>query len=112
MAGAPGEGPGSDRAAPAANIVATTSQVFLLEGHSVAASWLTPARVRGESVIVFLHEALGSIRQWKEFPAGLCAATGLRGFVFDRLGHGRSSALPGRRSPDYLREEGEDRLPE
>jgi pimeloyl-ACP methyl ester carboxylesterase len=113
MGHAPGEGPGSDRSASAAaNIVSTTSRSYSLEGHAVAASWLTPARVRGEPVIVFLHEALGSIRQWKDFPAGLCAATELRGLVFDRLGHGLSSPLPGRRSPDYLREEGEDRLPE
>jgi len=82
-----------------------------VHGAALAGTWFVPARCRDARCIVFLHEGLGSVRQWKEFPARLCAATQLRGFAFDRRGHGRSEPLVGRRSPDYLREEGLEWLP-
>lgn len=45
-------------------------------------------------VWVFLHEALGSIAQWKDFPERLCAASGRAGIIYERRGHGRSDPLP------------------
>ncbi len=47
-------------------------------------------------VMVFLHEGLGSVSLWKDFPDTLCAALGLRGLVWSRPGYGRSTA----RAPD------------
>jgi len=47
-------------------------------------------------VIVFLHEGLGSLAMWKDFPARLCEAAGLRGLVYSRAGYGRSTP----RAPD------------
>lgn len=44
--------------------------------------------------VVFLHEGLGSLAMWKDFPARLCAAHGLRGLVFSRYGYGRSTPKP------------------
>ena len=41
--------------------------------------------------LVFLHEGLGSIAMWKDFPERLCAAGGFRGLVFSRPGYGRST---------------------
>jgi pimeloyl-ACP methyl ester carboxylesterase len=41
--------------------------------------------------LVFLHEGLGSVDQWKVFPRQLCARTGCPGLVYDRLGYGRSA---------------------
>ncbi|MDR1968035.1 MAG: alpha/beta hydrolase [Burkholderiaceae bacterium] len=41
--------------------------------------------------LVFLHEGLGSRAMWRDFPARLCAATGLRGLVYSRPGYGRST---------------------
>lgn len=66
-------------------------------------------------VLLFLHEALGCIDMWKGFPEELCKSTGLPGVVYDRLGHGGSSALPGPmgpRSVDYLENESRVWLPE
>jgi pimeloyl-ACP methyl ester carboxylesterase len=40
---------------------------------------------------VFLHEGLGSLAMWKDFPALLCAAAGCRGLVYSRPGYGRST---------------------
>jgi pimeloyl-ACP methyl ester carboxylesterase len=44
--------------------------------------------------VVFLHEGLGSIAMWKDFPARFCAENGLRGLVFSRYGYGRSTPKP------------------
>jgi pimeloyl-ACP methyl ester carboxylesterase len=48
---------------------------------------------RDAPTIVFLHEGLGSITQWKDFPAALCERTGCRGLVYNRQGYGRSDAF-------------------
>jgi pimeloyl-ACP methyl ester carboxylesterase len=42
-------------------------------------------------LLVFLHEGLGSLAMWKDFPQQLCTAAGLRGLVYSRPGYGRSS---------------------
>jgi len=34
--------------------------------------------------LVFLHEGLGSIRQWRDFPQKVAQATGCRALVYDR----------------------------
>lgn len=52
--------------------------------------------------LIFLHEGLGCVEMWKEFPATLCQKTGCPGLVYDRCGHGHSSPEPGTRGIDYL----------
>ena len=42
-------------------------------------------------VMVFLHEGLGSLAQWKNFPQQMCERLGLRGLVFSRYGYGGST---------------------
>ena len=67
--------------------------------------------------IVFLHEGLGSVAMWREWPAMVCAATGRAGVVYSRRGYGESDAVPdargaGRLAPDYMHREAFDVLPE
>jgi pimeloyl-ACP methyl ester carboxylesterase len=62
-------------------------------------------------VLVFLHEGLGSVAMWRDFPAQLCAATGCEGLVHDRRGYGQSSALGAARSIHYLHEYALNELP-
>ena len=45
-------------------------------------------------LIVFLHEGLGSVAMWKDFPQRLCDAAGCRGLVYSRPGYGRSTPRP------------------
>ena len=45
-------------------------------------------------VVVFLHEGLGSIGLWKDFPEQLCSRNGFTGLVFSRYGYGRSTPRP------------------
>lgn len=69
--------------------------------------------VKDEScVLVFLHEALGSIGQWKSFPQQLCKTMQLNGLVYERKGHGQSSPLTEKRTNRYLHEYAWDELPE
>ena len=48
--------------------------------------------------LIFLHEGLGSRAMWRDFPARLCAAAGLRGLVYSRPAYGRSTP----REPDEI----------
>ena len=50
--------------------------------------------------IVFLHEGLGSVAMWRDWPAKLCAATGRRGVVYSRRGYGQSEAIADLRHTD------------
>ncbi|MEO8142952.1 MAG: alpha/beta hydrolase [Betaproteobacteria bacterium] len=43
--------------------------------------------------LVFLHEGLGSIAQWRDFPDRVAQATGCRALVYDRYGYGDSEVL-------------------
>ena len=64
-------------------------------------------------MLVFLHEALGSIPQWRDFPAALCERTGLRGLLYERRGFGGSAPLAQPHRPlDYLHHEAREVLPE
>ena len=62
--------------------------------------------------LVLLHEGLGSVGLWREFPAQLQAATGRRLIAFSRYGHGRSAPPPRPRTPAFFHEEALEVLPE
>jgi len=64
-------------------------------------------------VVVFLHEGLGSVALWKDFPERLCRAAGLRGLVFSRQGYGRSTPRPNdeRWPVDFMQRQAWDVLP-
>jgi pimeloyl-ACP methyl ester carboxylesterase len=52
--------------------------------------WLDCAAT-ARPLIVFLHEGLGSLAMWKDFPERLCRATDCRGLVYSRPGYGAST---------------------
>jgi pimeloyl-ACP methyl ester carboxylesterase len=62
-------------------------------------------------VIVLLHEGLGSVAIWKDFPDRLAEATNLRVFAYSRQGYGQSDPITGPREPDYMHVEAEAVLP-
>jgi pimeloyl-ACP methyl ester carboxylesterase len=79
-------------------------------GHSLNYEWV--GEEQGAPVLVFLHEGLGSIRQWRDFPSKLCSATGLRGLAFDRYGYGQSDVLEEpKRSVHFMHDEALRALP-
>jgi pimeloyl-ACP methyl ester carboxylesterase len=62
--------------------------------------------------LVFLHEGLGSITQWRDFPARIVAATGLPALVYARYGHGQSEVLREAHGVDFMHREALESLPE
>lgn len=68
--------------------------------------WITSADFpSGSPVLVFLHEGLGSIGFWKDFPEILCSAMQCSGIVYDRRGYGKSDFLGYSWSYNYHDEE-------
>src|SRR5262249_54246724 len=61
--------------------------------------------------LVFLHDGIGSVQLWRDFPAKVAAATGLPALVYSRRGYGDSHAYPRPRPVDYMRREARDVLP-
>jgi hypothetical protein len=43
---------------------------------------------------VFLHEGLGSVSLWKNFPEQVCETLGCEGWVYSRQGYGKSEGTP------------------
>ncbi|HKR20658.1 MAG TPA: alpha/beta hydrolase [Stellaceae bacterium] len=69
------------------------------------------ARRGGAPTLVLLHEGLGSVALWRDFPAKLAAATGCRTVTYSRWGYGRSDRFEGPRDPRYMHVEALDELP-
>jgi pimeloyl-ACP methyl ester carboxylesterase len=65
-----------------------------------------------EPALVFLHEGLGSVGLWRDFPARLAAATGRRALVYSRAGHGFSDLPAQDRTPRFMHDEALAVLPE
>jgi pimeloyl-ACP methyl ester carboxylesterase len=61
---------------------------------------------------VFLHDALGSVRLWRDFPDQLVRATGCGALLYDRWGSGDSEPLAPPYAREYLLEEALVSLPE
>jgi pimeloyl-ACP methyl ester carboxylesterase len=61
--------------------------------------------------IVFLHEGLGSVELWRDFPRHVVEASGHPGLVYSRQGNGWSVPLEGEREPDYMHVEALQVLP-
>jgi pimeloyl-ACP methyl ester carboxylesterase len=81
-----------------------------IAGRSLEYRWVGPDSARAP--LVFLHEGLGSIELWREFPETLCAAAGRRGLVYSRYGNGWSETLGDARQPTYMHDEARVVLPE
>jgi pimeloyl-ACP methyl ester carboxylesterase len=80
-------------------------------------AWVGPDRaaLRGAAAepLVFLHEGLGSLAMWRDFPARLCDALGRPGLVYSRPGYGQSTprASDERWGLDFMHRQAEQVLP-
>jgi pimeloyl-ACP methyl ester carboxylesterase len=61
-------------------------------GHALEYEWLDAAET-GKPTLVFLHEGLGSVRQWRDFPLQVVKSTGCRALLYSRYGYGQSDVL-------------------
>lgn len=62
--------------------------------------------------IIFLHEGLGSIALWKDFPLRVAKATGRDIILYSRIGMGKSSAIKENRKLSYMHDEAKIYLPQ
>ena len=62
--------------------------------------------------IVMLHEGLGCVRLWREFPKFVSESTGFGVFAYSRAGYGQSDSVSLPRSVDYMTREAQDVLPD
>ena len=74
---------------------------------------LEPRQADGleRTTLVFLHEGLGCIEMWRDFPQKLCDATRTAGIVYDRTGYGGSSPWPADPGQRYMEIEADEVLP-
>jgi pimeloyl-ACP methyl ester carboxylesterase len=83
--------------------------IVLPAGRLEAGWWGPPADAA--PTLVLLHEGLGSVGLWRDFPATLAATTGCGVLAYSRFGYGRSDTVPLPRPLDYMRREAMDVLP-
>lgn len=80
-------------------------------GRSIEYEWIDAAEP-GKPTLVFLHEGLGSIGQWRDFPLRVVKSTGCRALLYSRYGYGGSAVLAeARRGVRFMHEEALDFLP-
>jgi pimeloyl-ACP methyl ester carboxylesterase len=70
----------------------------------IESQWIGP---REGPTLVFLHEGLGSLGLWRDFPRKLSEITGLGAFVYSRAGYGKSTPAPLPRPVRYMHDEAE-----
>jgi pimeloyl-ACP methyl ester carboxylesterase len=93
-------------------LITTTSArgELVVDGKRLETMWIEPQRPL-RPTLVMLHEGLGSIALWKDFPALLAARTGCGVLVYSRYGHGNSDKLTEKRPVRFMHREGEVVLP-
>ena len=68
---------------------------------------LIAARQAGLPTLVFLHQGLGCLALWRDFPSRLASRSGCRTLVYSRYGYGGSDTVGEPRESDFLIREGD-----
>jgi pimeloyl-ACP methyl ester carboxylesterase len=82
-----------------------------IAGHRIEYERIDVARAP-RATLVFLHEGLGSVAMWRDFPARVAHATNCNAVVYSRYGYGASDPLAEPRPVGYMHEEALLALPE
>lgn len=83
---------------------------IIVAGSRLECRWVGETAAKGP-VLVFLHEGLGCVALWRDFPEALCQTLGLRGFIYSRAGYGGSDACALPRPLTYHQTEALEVLP-
>ncbi len=75
-----------------------------LHGKNLETAWWGPGP-EAAPTLVLLHEGLGCVTLWRDFPEQLATATGCGVFAYSRLGYGRSDPVPLPRPLSYMHDE-------
>ncbi len=84
--------------------------MVIAQGQRLEAVWHGPPPQEAPT-LVFLHEGLGCVAMWRDFPERLAQDTGCGALVYSRQGYGRSEPVTLPRPLDYMQREGLTTLP-
>ncbi|MBV6816292.1 alpha/beta hydrolase [Xanthomonas campestris pv. passiflorae] len=84
----------------------------LPQGGIFARRWQHAEHSPQGNPIILLHDSLGCVELWRDFPAALCQATDREVIAYDRLGFGRSDARTELPALDFVAEESRDFFPQ
>lgn len=99
-------------APPAAASLADLPATPQRDALRIEYQWID-ANTPNAPIAVFLHEGLGSVAMWKDWPRTLCERLGFRGLVYSRPGYGRSTPRPADEKwpVDFMHRQARDVLP-
>jgi pimeloyl-ACP methyl ester carboxylesterase len=80
-------------------------------GKLFARVWGGPELLRAVPPIILVHDSLGSVELWRDFPAMLATVTGHPVIAYDRLGFGKSDPHPDRLEIAFVRNEARSSIP-
>jgi pimeloyl-ACP methyl ester carboxylesterase len=92
--------------------LSTEQRAFVSIGDKRLETVFLEARDAHSPTIVMLHEGLGSIALWKDFPQRLAGRTGCGVLAYSRYGHGNSDRLLEKRPVSFMHREGQVVLPQ
>lgn len=108
MSNGPGSGYPSRMHATPPPAATVTDADLVVDDHQLRVRTITSSApgAGGRPTLVFLHDSLGCISAWRDFPEQLAATLRCHALVYDRRGYGRSAPFPvAPRQPDYLEAE-------
>lgn len=86
----------------------SSKELYLsLNEHSIFVKQWNPARLLDPIPVFLLHDSLGCVALWRNFPELICKELGKTVYAYDRLGFGRSSELLELPSVDFVLKEKE-----
>jgi pimeloyl-ACP methyl ester carboxylesterase len=86
------------------------TEFVTIDGVKLECAWFGDAS--GDApMLVMLHEGLGSVSLWRDYPAELAKATGTRVFAYSRAGYGKSDPVKLPRPLDFMQREAKEVLP-
>ncbi|MFP5379124.1 MAG: alpha/beta fold hydrolase [Vicinamibacteria bacterium] len=87
------------------------SHHLLVHGRRLEYRWWPPSSPPAATPLLLLHEGLGSVGLWRDFPEALAARTGRATAAYSRLGHGASDPRGTALDIDFMHEEAERVVP-
>jgi pimeloyl-ACP methyl ester carboxylesterase len=84
---------------------------MIIDGRTLETRWWGPGPEQAPS-LVLLHEGLGCVALWRDFPEVLAAATGCGVFAYSRFGYGASDPVTLPRPMSYMHDEALTVLPD
>jgi pimeloyl-ACP methyl ester carboxylesterase len=86
------------------------SEFIEIDSVKLECAWFGDAPQEAPT-LVMLHEGLGSVSIWRDYPAALAKATGTRVFAYSRAGYGKSDPVKLPRPLDFMQREAREVLP-